>query len=187
MRSETIANAILEDRRNRKPTASRSRAPADDFDPFGFTRWRVVAGADPAYVVKTPMRRAPVGWFIDCQHCGGEFESLGLPYCTRCLEKPAEERRANRKPAERSTVAGATEHRGTSRKSPTVFSQKSDTEIIEEFPRIFGPADFPSYLVGPANCRGRLLAADVVEAILCTEASGHLLADTRRRKAMSVS
>jgi hypothetical protein len=133
MRSETIANAILEDRRNRKPTASRSRAPADDFDPFGFTRWRVVAGADPAYVVKTPMRRAPVGWFIDCQHCGGEFESLGLPYCTRCLEKPAEERRATRKPAERSTVAGATEHRGPVANHQRSSHRKATPKSLKNF------------------------------------------------------
>ena len=183
---ERLAAALLKDRERRKdkPAASRSapRVQQEAFDSFAITHWRVVAGGDPGYLVKTPMRRGAVGWFVDCQHCGGEFESLGLAYCTQCLEKPAEQRRHFRKPLNGSASAGAIGHRATSRKSPAALPQKNDTEIIEEFPPIFGPADFPTYLVGPASRRGRLLPPDVVEAIFCTEASGHLLADTKLRK-----
>src|SRR5262249_30682184 len=64
-----------------------------DFDPFKMARWRVVTGSDPGYLVKAPMRRGPVGWFIACGHCGAEFESKGWRYCPKCRELPAEERR----------------------------------------------------------------------------------------------
>jgi hypothetical protein len=90
-----LADAILQDRerRKQKPTATRSRAPADSFDPFAFTRWRVVASGDQGYLPKTHMRMGPVGWFIACGHCGAEFESKGWGYCPTCMELPAEERR----------------------------------------------------------------------------------------------
>ena len=57
------------------------------FDPFKPTRWRVVAGGDPGYLVTTPMRRGAGGWFIACQGCRQEFESEGLRCCARCERK----------------------------------------------------------------------------------------------------
>jgi hypothetical protein len=107
MKSRTIAKAILEDRQNRKISAPRSKAPADDFDPFAATRWRIIVdGQDrrgrsgPGYLPKTAMRRGPAGWFIDCRCCGEEFESKGWAFCSPCMERPVEELRARRKAVE---------------------------------------------------------------------------------------
>ncbi len=93
-----ITRAILADRvqrRGRSPKIERARTEGPAFDPFAFTRWRVVApvGGDPGYLVKTPMRRGAVGWFIACRCCGREFESRGLAFCESCMALPAEERR----------------------------------------------------------------------------------------------
>jgi hypothetical protein len=102
---DRLAAALLKDRdnRRRKPTAPRSapRTQQEVFDPFAITRWRVIAGGNPGYLVKTPMRRGPVGWFIACGHCGAEFESKGWKYCPGCMELPAEERRDKPAPSER--------------------------------------------------------------------------------------
>jgi hypothetical protein len=105
MKATVLAEALRRDRERRKrrkrhkpqtqqPTVSRA---APDFDPFSVRRWRVVAGGDPGYLVKTPMRSGPVDWFIACGHCGAEFESKGWKYCPTCMELSAEERRS--KPA----------------------------------------------------------------------------------------
>jgi hypothetical protein len=191
-----LAAALLKDRERRKdkPAASRSapRVQQEAFEPFAITRWRVVAGGEPGYLVATPMTEMRGreredgeirgGFKIACWCCGDEFESLGLAYCTRCLEKPAEQRRANRRPQDRRDRAEARQVPASPARNSGASPRKNDTEIIEEFPPIFGPAHFPSYLVGPASRRGRLLPPELVEAILCTVASGHLLADTKRRK-----
>jgi hypothetical protein len=94
-RAQKLADALLRDRerRNRQPTATRSRPRNDGFDPFAVTRWRVVAGGDPGYLPKTRMRMGPTGWFIACCHCGVEFESRGWAYCPTCMKLPPEERR----------------------------------------------------------------------------------------------
>jgi hypothetical protein len=90
-----VADAILRDRQRRRParSVSRERPEGADFDPFAITRWRVIAGTNPGYLVKTPMRRGPVGWFVNCTHCGDEFESRGGMYCRDCMALPAKERR----------------------------------------------------------------------------------------------
>jgi hypothetical protein len=96
-RATTLAEALLRDRAERtaRPrAASRPKVEGSDFDPFAVTRWRVIAGSNPGCLVKTPMRRGPVGWFIVCGHCGAEFESGGWKYCPSCMEFPAEERRS---------------------------------------------------------------------------------------------
>jgi len=96
-RATTLAEALLRDRAERtaRPrAASRPKVEGSDFDPFAVTRWRGIAGGNPGYLVKTPMRRGPVGWFIACGHCGAEFESKGWKYCPTCMVLPAEERRS---------------------------------------------------------------------------------------------
>ena len=89
-RAGALAEQLLRDRAERaarKAAApTRSKAPESDFDPFAITRWHVVAGGHPGWLVKTPMRRGPVGWFIACGHCGAEFESKGWKYCPTCME-----------------------------------------------------------------------------------------------------
>jgi hypothetical protein len=94
-RAQKLADALLRDRerRNRQPTATRSRPRNDGFDPFAVTRWCVVACGDPGYLPKTRMRMGPTGWFIACCHCGVEFESRGWAYCPTCMKLPPEERR----------------------------------------------------------------------------------------------
>src|SRR5262252_1188575 len=72
-----------------------------DFDAFEATRWRVIAGRNPGYLVATPMRRRSVGWFVACDHCGAEFESKGWKYCSACIDLPAEERRSKPAPSDR--------------------------------------------------------------------------------------
>jgi len=51
-----------------------------EFDSFA-ARYRVVAGDDPGRLPE-PMKRGPRGWFVPCRHCGAEFESMGLAYCS---------------------------------------------------------------------------------------------------------
>src|SRR5262245_5638590 len=96
-KNKALAESLLRDRAERatkKAIGARAKIEGSDFDPFAVTRWHTVAGGSPGYLVKTPMRRGPVGWFIACAHCGGEFESRGLKYCPTCMELPAEERRS---------------------------------------------------------------------------------------------
>jgi len=96
-RTKVLTERLLQDRAERlaRKVTNRTGRPAEraEFDPFKVTRPRVVAGGNPGYLVKTPMRRGPVGWFISCGHCGVEFESKGWRYCPQCMELPAEERR----------------------------------------------------------------------------------------------
>ena len=102
-RAQALAQSLLRDRAeriSRKPTSriDRIAAGGSEFDPFKVARWRVVADKGeppygPGYLVKTPMRRGPVGWFIACGHCGAEFESRGWRYCPECMALLAEERR----------------------------------------------------------------------------------------------
>jgi hypothetical protein len=103
--AKAITSALLRDRerRNQKRAAPRSssRAPADAFDPFAVTRWRVIGGGDPGYLPTLAMRRGPVGWFIRCVGCGKEFESVLLAHCGETACRAA----AN---ARKSTIEGYT-------------------------------------------------------------------------------
>jgi hypothetical protein len=96
-RTQALAESLLRDRAERaarKAVRSSIKIERGDFDPFEPTRWRVIAGGNPGYLVATPMRRTPVGWFLGCDHCGAEFESSGWKYCSTCMELPAEDRRS---------------------------------------------------------------------------------------------
>jgi hypothetical protein len=65
------------------------------FDPFKVSRWCVVAGGDPGYLVTTPMTRVSGGFRVECRGCGKPFESGGWAYCSRtCKAKSAERQEA---------------------------------------------------------------------------------------------
>src|SRR5262245_55559883 len=94
--ARSLAEALRRDRVERiarKPVRKSTTTPEPEFDPFAIARWRVIAGGDPGYLVKTPMRRGPIGWFIPCRACAMEFESKGWAYCPACMALPAEEGR----------------------------------------------------------------------------------------------
>ena len=95
-RVERLAEQLLRERAERAQRKP-SQAPRErvEFDPY-IPRHRVVAGCDPGYPVQKYMRRGPVGFHIDCQACGTEFESKGWACCPSCMELPAEERRQMR-------------------------------------------------------------------------------------------
>jgi hypothetical protein len=99
-RAGALAERLLRDRAERaarkaiRTTAAAAKTDRVEFDPFDVTRWRVIAGGNPGYLVQTP-------WFISCQCCGGEFESKSWAYCPTCMELPAEERRDQPKKAGR--------------------------------------------------------------------------------------
>ena len=104
-RVQRLAQELLRDRAERAERAERakrsrpSREHSDD--PYLIARKaRVIAGGDPGYLVKTPMRMGKVGWFIQCRACAVEFESKGWAYCPTCMALPAEERR-DREPVKR--------------------------------------------------------------------------------------
>jgi hypothetical protein len=74
---------------------------AFSFDPFEVTRWRVIAGGDPGYLVATPMtpvkhKDQPGDWRVACRGCGQPFESRGWAYCSRDCKSVSAERTANR-------------------------------------------------------------------------------------------
>jgi hypothetical protein len=150
MKAKVIEQAIIADRlerqNNDKPASvSRPKVEGSDFDPFAYTRWRVVAGGDPGYLPKTPMRRAATGWFVECRCCAREFESKGLAYCPKCMDESPEVRRARR--ANRKVAQSPP-------KSPSSLPQAGTLEILgksEVFLPAFGPTDFPSILVGPGK------------------------------------
>jgi hypothetical protein len=66
MRAKVIEQAIIADRRLKqqaaKPKPTMVRADEGGFDPFKATRWRVVAGGDPGYLVATSMTRLSGGF-----------------------------------------------------------------------------------------------------------------------------
>jgi hypothetical protein len=95
-----------------------------------------------------------------------------------CMEMPADERRACRKALERSETVGATGHASERSAEPAPLPQRVGTEIIEEFPPLFGPSDFPTILIGSGR-RGRLLSPDLVASILKLE--GEWLMGGRKR------
>ena len=103
-RTQALTKSLLRDRAERaarKAVRSITKIERGDFDAFEATRWRVIAGRNPGYLVATPMRRRSVGWFFACDHCGVEFESKGWKYCSACMGLPAEERRSKPAPSDR--------------------------------------------------------------------------------------
>lgn len=96
--TEDLARRLLEDRigraqreRRRKTLNRREPAVGANLDPFP-VGWQHSVGGNPGYLPK-PMRIGPRGFFVACKACGTEFESVGLAYCSNCMEMPAEERR----------------------------------------------------------------------------------------------
>jgi hypothetical protein len=190
MKLAALAESLLRDRaerKARKPVRA-AQSERDDFDPFEFTRWRIVRDKGeppfgPGYLPRTSMRPGSVGWFIECRSCGDEFESKGWAFCPTCMEMPADERRACRKALERSETVGATGHASARSAEPAPLPQRVGTEIIEEFPPLFGPSDFPTILIGSGQ-RGRLLSPDLVASILKLEGEW-LMGERQRKKAQA--
>jgi hypothetical protein len=143
-RTQKLAESLLRDRANRavKPTVTRPEIGGADFDPFAYTRWRVVAGGDPGYLVKTPMRRGPIGWFIACGHCGAEFESKGLRYCPTCMELPAEARRSERE------SEGLLPHPGPCHSHVPPSNGVPTPQNAQKTECLIGPKDFPINVIG---------------------------------------
>src|SRR5262249_21852332 len=167
-RSRILAEALLRDRAEviarkpvRKSTVKANSEPG--FDPFAITRWRVIAGGDPGYLVKTPMRRGPVGWFIPCRACAVEFESQGRSYCPTYMALPAEERR-DHEPVKRvgrpcarpgcgerlSQPARADALHCSAACRPEMSQLEAQETQQNQGPKSFlvGPADFPINIVG---------------------------------------
>ena len=174
-RAQIIAEAIKADllADKRKAKRQRTESPGSDFDPYSVTCWRVIAGGDPGYLPETTMSKSGDGWQVKCRCCFREFESTGLAYCPLCEELPAEERRANRKALKRNGSRTATRHRATDANASMRLLSAGYTEIIEEFPPIFGFSDWPTNLVGTGR-RGRALPPDFVATTIRVECSDSL-------------
>jgi hypothetical protein len=67
---------------------------ATDPDPHLVAGWKAITDPRMSHMPRTPMRMGPVGFYIHCRACNAEFESKGWAYCPKCMELPAEERRA---------------------------------------------------------------------------------------------
>jgi len=67
----------------------------EPFDPFKVTKWRVIAGDNPGYLVATPMRMGKAGFHITCPGCQREFESTGSRYCSRECEQASRKHQEN--------------------------------------------------------------------------------------------
>jgi hypothetical protein len=66
---------------------------AFSLDPFKVTKWQVVAGGDPGYLVATPMTRiSGGGWRVACRGCCRPFGSSGLAYCKPTCRQVSQER-----------------------------------------------------------------------------------------------
>ena len=66
---------------------------AFSLDPFKVTKWQVVAGGDPGYLVATPMTCiSGGGWRAACHGCGRPFGSSGLAYCKPTCRQVSQER-----------------------------------------------------------------------------------------------
>jgi hypothetical protein len=75
------------------------------FDAFKVTRWRVVAGGDPGYLVAIPMTRMSArkcadgeyrgGFRLNCRGCGKPFEGLGWAYCSNDCKRTCRDHKAN--------------------------------------------------------------------------------------------
>jgi hypothetical protein len=144
-RTKKLAEAILKDRERRaapRIATAKTKVEGSDFDPFAVTRWRVVAGDSPGYLVATPMRRGPVGWFIACRACAVEFESKGWAYCPDCMALPAEARRREATTGKRPDYAAPADS------SVGASNRISTLENAHKTQSIIGPADWPINIVG---------------------------------------
>jgi hypothetical protein len=185
MKAAALAEAILRDRDQRKSKTriATPRRVRDDFDPFGVTCWRVVAGGDPSYLVATPpMHMGPVGWFIACRHCCVEFESRGGTYCATCMDLPAEERRSRPPVSDRQCQScgnGIPKRRRADAKycSPRCSKRAENGRRLLPYPKpnfrgdtceisqqnqgsktvLIGPGDWPINLIGGYRGRAREL------------------------------
>jgi hypothetical protein len=166
MKAKALAKALVRDRadrhvRTRKAPSTRAASEGVDFDPFAYTRWRVVAGGDPGYLPKG-MRQGIVGFWITCP-CGREFESSALaderpkligrmcerPGCDQRLSKRARSdarycsprcaRKAQNARAYAASYPGSSE-------ADSVGVQAPETPINR--PPLIGPKDYPINIVG---------------------------------------
>ena len=67
----------------------------EPFDPFKVTKWRVIAGDNPGYLVATPMQSRSDGWNVTCRGCGKQFESKGRAFCSKDCKEQSAERETN--------------------------------------------------------------------------------------------
>jgi hypothetical protein len=98
-----LAASILADRERRKSQArsrwlARARVGSAE-DPFAPTNWRIIAGDNPGHMPKKSMRKGADSFWLRCNCCAREFQSLGLRFCADCMALSAEERRRNREQA----------------------------------------------------------------------------------------
>jgi hypothetical protein len=146
-KADWLTEKLLQDREIAKQREAERRAAYErqkaDFNPFDFTRWRSIAGGDPGYLPKTPMRMGPVGWFIRCRACAVEFESKGWAYCPTCMDLPAEARRRDGIAAELPDSLEPIH----SHESPS--NGFSTSENAQKTQPLIGPQDWPVMVVGP--------------------------------------
>jgi hypothetical protein len=69
-----------------------ARSIASDPAPHTVTRWRVVVGGDPGYLVNTPMAQSGDGYRVACRGCGKLFVSRGWAYCAQTCRRESAER-----------------------------------------------------------------------------------------------
>jgi hypothetical protein len=91
-RSARLAETLLRDRAERRAqqiVRQHRQVPVGriEFDPFKPAHYRVIAGGDPGYLPKAPMRRTADGWLVTCSDCGERYRSQGLKHHS-CNPKP---------------------------------------------------------------------------------------------------
>jgi hypothetical protein len=91
-----VERAILRDleQHRARPKLEKKRPTAErpEYDHYSVRRWRVLVGCDPGHLPRA-MRMGQRGFFIRCECCARELDSIGLRYCADCMELPAPERR----------------------------------------------------------------------------------------------
>jgi hypothetical protein len=144
-RARALAEQLLRDRAERgarKASRTTAKIGRGEFDPFTFTRWRIVAGGDPGYLPKTSMRMGPAGWFITCHACAREFESRGWAYCPDCMHLSAEARRRE------ADVRGLPDSLQPTNSPVRPSNGFSTPENAHKTQPIIGVQDFPINIVG---------------------------------------
>src|SRR5262249_57606431 len=79
-RTQALTESLLRhraERAARKAVRSITKIERGDFDAFEATRWRVIAGRNPGYLVATPMRRRSARLFVPSAHSAPHFDTKG--------------------------------------------------------------------------------------------------------------